>query len=56
MLLLKSLGALKEQGYAYGIIGGVGPVEYYQKCVGAIVIPDSTPGIYRYFIGGMKEK
>ena len=53
-LLLRSLEALREQGYVYAIIGGVGPAEYYQKCVGAALIPDSTPGIYRYFIGGMK--
>ena len=33
-------------GYAYGIIGGVGPAEFYAKTVGATLIPDSTPGIY----------
>jgi hypothetical protein len=37
------------QGYAYAIIGGVGPVEFYAKTVGAIVIAGSQPGIY----GGM---
>lgn len=45
-LLLASLYALKELGYVYGIIGGAGPVEFYQKAVSAIVIPDSDPGIY----------
>ena len=25
------------------------------KCVGAMLIPDSVPGIYRDFLGGMKE-
>lgn len=45
-LLLSSLWGLKELGYVYGIIGGVGPVRFYQKTVGAIVIPDSEPGIY----------
>jgi predicted N-acetyltransferase YhbS len=45
-LLLASLGGLREMGYVYGIIGGVGPVRFYQKTVGAIVIPDSEPGIY----------
>lgn len=46
-LLLSSLNAMKEMGYAYAIIGGAGPVEYYEKACGAIIIPDSTPGIYR---------
>ena len=45
-LLLSCLWSLREMGYAYGIIGGVGPVRFYQKTVGAIVIPDSDPGIY----------
>ena len=30
-LLLSALYAQREQGYAYAIIGGVGPAEYYQK-------------------------
>lgn len=45
-LLLASLWGLREMGYAYGIIGGVGPVEFYERTVGATLIPDSTPGIY----------
>ena len=45
-LLLASLYALRELGYVYGIIGAAGPVEFYQKTVGAIVIPGSEPGIY----------
>lgn len=45
-LLLSSLWGLREMGYAYGIIGAAGPVEFYRKSVGAIVIPDSDPGIY----------
>ena len=49
-LLLASLWGLREMGYVYGIIGGVGPVEYYEKTVGAIVIPDSDPGIYTDFL------
>ena len=46
MLLLECLRSMKEMGYAYAIIGGVGPKEFYVKTVGAIDIPDSTPGIY----------
>ena len=45
-LLLASLHGLRELGYVYGIIGAAGPVEFYQQAVGAIVIPDSDPGIY----------
>lgn len=45
-LLLAALWGLREMGYAYGIIGGVGPVEFYERAVGATVIPDSAPGIY----------
>src|ERR1041384_6437882 len=45
-LLVASLYALRELGYVYAIIGAGGPVRFYQKTVGAIVIPDSSPGIY----------
>jgi len=45
-LLLASLWALREMGYVYAIIGAAGPVYFYQKTVGAIIIPDSEPGIY----------
>ena len=48
-LLLCALQAQRAQGYAYAIIGGVGPNAFYEKAVGAIAIPGSTPGIY----GGM---
>ena len=46
-LLLQALTAMREQGYAYGIIGGVGPAEFYTKAVGAIIIEGSEPGIYK---------
>jgi GNAT superfamily N-acetyltransferase len=45
-LLLECLYAMKSQGYAYGIIGGVGPAEFYAKAVGATLIDGSNPGIY----------
>ena len=45
-LLLASLWGLREMGYVYAVIGGAGPVRFYQKAVGAIIIPDSEPGIY----------
>lgn len=45
-LLIASLWGLADLGYGYGIIGGAGPVEFYQKTVSATVIPDSKPGVY----------
>jgi GNAT superfamily N-acetyltransferase len=48
-LLLIALYDMAAQGYGYAIIGGVGPIEFYQKAAGATVIEDSTPGVY----GGM---
>jgi predicted N-acetyltransferase YhbS len=45
-LLLAGLWGLREMGYAYAVIGGVGPVEFYERAVGATLIPDSTPGFY----------
>lgn len=45
-LLLAALWAMRELGYVYAIVGAAGPVYFYQKTVGAIVIPDSEPGIY----------
>jgi len=45
-LLLASLWGLRELGYVYAIIGNAGPVRFYQQTVGAIIIPDSEPGIY----------
>ena len=45
-LLLAALWGLREMGYVYAIIGAAGPARFYQKTVGAIIIPDSEPGIY----------
>ena len=33
---------MRDAGYMYAIIGGAGPVGYYEK-VGATVIPDTEP-------------
>jgi len=46
VLLLQCLHALAAEGYAYAIIGGVGPAAFYEKTVGAVVIPGSDLGIY----------
>lgn len=45
-LLLVTLAAQAEQGYAYAVIGGVGPQEFYRDCVDAQLIEGSSPGIY----------
>ena len=45
-LTLSGLVGLRNLGYAYAIIGGVGPAAFYTKICGAWEIPDSTPGIY----------
>ena len=46
-LLLACLEAMREQGFGYAIIGGVGPAAYYSKAVGAVPIEGSEPGVYR---------
>jgi GNAT superfamily N-acetyltransferase len=46
-LLFNCLEAMKQQGYGYAIIGGVGPAEFYARTVGAIPIEGSEPGVYR---------
>jgi hypothetical protein len=51
-LLFKALFGLRELGYAYGFIGGVGPREFYAKHAGAIEVPGSDPGIYRDILPG----
>lgn len=50
ILLVKSLQSLREMGYAYAIIGGVGPETFYQKSVNAKVIQDSETGIYSHLL------
>ena len=45
-LLLSALRGLRELGYAYAVIGGVGPADFYERAVGARLIPDSSPGVY----------
>jgi GNAT superfamily N-acetyltransferase len=48
-LLIATLRGMRDAGYGYGIIGGAGPVAFYQKRLDATVIEKSVPGIY----GGM---
>ncbi len=53
-LLLASLHAMHEQGYAYAVIGAAGPIRFYQRVVGGLVIPDSWPGLYEGMLGHRK--
>lgn len=56
-LLLRSLHAMREEGYAYAIIGGVGPVKFYERCVHATLIESSKQySIYENFLGGKKRQ
>lgn len=50
VLLIKSLESLREMGYAYAIIGGVGPAEFYEKAVGAKLIEGSEVSIYQHLL------
>jgi len=45
-LLLAALRAMRDEGYAYAIVGWAGDVEFYRRAVGAMVIEGSEPGIY----------
>jgi hypothetical protein len=51
-LLFACLEDMRQQGFGYAIIGGVGPAAYYSKVVGAVPIEGSEPGIYRGLLGG----
>jgi hypothetical protein len=37
-------------GYAYAVIGGVGPSDFYEKAVGAKIIEGSDVSIYENLI------
>jgi len=45
-LLIATLRGMRDAGYGYAVIGGAGPVGFYQKRLDAMVIPKSVPGIY----------
>jgi predicted N-acetyltransferase YhbS len=46
-LLYHTLAAMKAQGYAYAIIGAVGPSEFYANAVGAMPIEGDNEDIYQ---------
>src|SRR5215467_2300663 len=53
-LLFACLEAMREQGFGYAIVGGVGPAAYYAKTVGAVPIEGSEPGVYRGLLGSAR--
>ena len=55
-LCLKALEALYNEGYQYAIIGGIGPRKFYEKLCDAILIPDSTPGVYKDFLYALERQ
>ena len=55
-LLLACLHAMKEEGYAYAVIGWVASEDFYAHAAGATVIPDSEPGIFHGKLVGNPPK
>ncbi len=49
-LLLACMLDMKLKGYGYAIIGWVGPAMFYEKVVGAVMIPDSTPSVWKTWV------
>jgi len=46
-LMTACLLDMKFKGYGYAIVGAVENPAFYKKAVGALEIPDSSPGIYK---------
>lgn len=46
-LFVYAMQLMRSDGYGYAIIGGAGPTEFYAKSVGATIIEESQPGIYK---------
>lgn len=56
-LLLRALNAMKDEGYIYAIIGGIGPAKFYEKCVHAVLIESSKEkSVYDHFLAGIAQK
>jgi GNAT superfamily N-acetyltransferase len=55
-LLFRCLESMREMGYAYAIIGGVGPAEFYAKTCGATIIEGSDVSVYGDLYHEMRER
>lgn len=49
-LLVSSMLDMKLRGYSYVIIGNVTPAAWYESILGAVEIPDSSPGLLRTLV------
>jgi ribosomal protein S18 acetylase RimI-like enzyme len=52
MLIRETLAEMKANGYAYAILGWVGPEKFFERVVGATIIEGSEPGLYRGLLPG----
>jgi GNAT superfamily N-acetyltransferase len=51
-LILDALADMKANGYAYAVLGWVGPEKFFERVGGATIIEGSEPGIYRGLLPG----
>jgi GNAT superfamily N-acetyltransferase len=51
-LIREALADMKANGYAYAILGWVGPQKFFEHVVGATIIEGSEPGLYRGLLPG----
>jgi ribosomal protein S18 acetylase RimI-like enzyme len=54
-LLLRTLEAMREAGYGYAVVGWAGPVDFFKKAAGAVVIEGSEPGVYAHMVKAPKR-
>lgn len=47
VLIRQVLADMRANGYAYAILGWVGPAKFFERVVGATLIEGSEPGLYR---------
>ena len=52
-LLIVTLKAMRDAGYAYAIIGDPGPIDFYRKRLDTIEVPNSKPG---HYAGMLRQK
>lgn len=55
-LLFRCLESMREMGYAYAIIGGVGPAAFYEKVAGATIIEGSDASVYAQLYREMRQR
>lgn len=46
-LTLRTLAAMREEGFAYAVIGATKAEAFFERVAGAVEIPDSWPGAYQ---------